>query len=114
MSGGRRPTIDSPSSVMSPSRGFSTPEITRRIVVLPAPFVPSSATISPSWTSRSIPNKTSIGPYEAWTRSSRSNRALPRRGGILLAPAGPAQVGLEHTVLVHDLARRVLRDDPPE
>ncbi|MNT19594.1 hypothetical protein D3C72_1548590 [compost metagenome] len=44
-----------PSKVMLPALGFSNPAKVFRVVVLPAPFAPISATISPSPTVRSMP-----------------------------------------------------------
>ncbi len=41
------------------------PEIARIVVVLPAPLAPRITTISPSFTSRSMPCSTSTGPYPA-------------------------------------------------
>ena len=52
---GGRPTSDSPRSKTSPESGRSSPEITRSVVVLPAPLAPISATTSPSGTSIEMP-----------------------------------------------------------
>jgi hypothetical protein len=43
----RSPTIDWPSNATLPSATGTMPEMARRVVVLPAPFEPISATISP-------------------------------------------------------------------
>ena len=53
-----RPLIDVPArsrppNAMLPAIGSTMPETARRVVVLPAPFAPSSATTSPSPTLRS-------------------------------------------------------------
>ena len=50
----------SPSKRISPPAGASRPEMVRRVVVLPAPFVPTSATISAAATC-------SVTPRSAWT-----------------------------------------------
>ena len=54
------PLSDLPSMRMSPSRGRSSPLTVRRVVVLPAPLAPISATISPG----SIESEM---PFSAWT-----------------------------------------------
>ena len=43
-------------------RGRSTPEMARLSVDFPAPFEPSTATISPSFTARSMPRRISVAP----------------------------------------------------
>ena len=48
-----------PSNSTVPSRGWSSPLIVLRVVVLPAPLEPMSVTISPRPTSRSM-------PWSAW------------------------------------------------
>ena len=53
-----------PFSRTTPRSGTASPLITRSAVDLPAPFVPSSATVSPFWTSKSTPKSTWTGPYE--------------------------------------------------
>src|SRR5699024_657181 len=46
--------------------------MTRVSVDLPAPFSPTSATISPGWIAMSIPRRTSFSPNDLWMlRSSR-------------------------------------------
>ncbi len=47
--------MSAPSNQMEPSRGCIRPLIVFSVVVLPAPFAPISVTISPGWTSMSIP-----------------------------------------------------------
>jgi len=58
---GRRPSIRSPSSVTVPSRGFSRPATTFRIVDLPAPFGPITQHNVPDSTVIEIPFRMS-GP----------------------------------------------------
>src|SRR6476659_2553574 len=63
MSYGRRPTISRPKADTDPVSGRKNPVIRLKLVVLPAPFGPISATVSPSftekptsWTARNPPN----------------------------------------------------------
>ena len=51
-----------PSMVTEPASGLSRPEIVSRVVVLPAPFGPSSATTSPGRTSISSSRTTATPP----------------------------------------------------
>jgi hypothetical protein len=51
-----------PAKRMEPRVARSTPEIVRLSVDFPAPFEPSTATISPAATSRSMPRSTSLAP----------------------------------------------------
>src|ERR1700728_2696963 len=57
----------SPPSLMLPCRASISPTSDLRKVVLPAPLVPSSNTVSPARTSRSTPHSTCIVPYPAST-----------------------------------------------
>jgi hypothetical protein len=50
-----RPSSRSPSSSMRPARTGRSPLIARRVVVLPAPLAPISATASPWRTSSETP-----------------------------------------------------------
>ena len=52
----------SPSNWMVPLRGRSRPEIVFSVVDLPAPFAPSSVTISPSPTASDTPLRAWIAP----------------------------------------------------
>ena len=51
-----------PAKWIVPLRGRFNPEIVRNVVVLPAPFAPSNATISPSSTFRLTPRSARIVP----------------------------------------------------
>jgi hypothetical protein len=48
--------------LIAPERGVSSPAIARKVVDLPAPFAPISATISPSLTSIEMPRQTDSSP----------------------------------------------------
>ena len=50
------PVMSVPSSVMPPRHGRSAPAIVISSVVLPAPFAPTRATVSPAASSRLTPN----------------------------------------------------------
>ena len=50
--GGDTATMSSPSNWTSPDIGLMMPEMTRSVVVLPAPLAPSRATTSPGATVR--------------------------------------------------------------
>ncbi len=58
---GSRPSV-SPANRTDPAPIGNRPETVRSSVVLPAPFGPSSATISPGHTAKSIPCSTTILP----------------------------------------------------
>ena len=51
-----------PSKVIEPGDGRSMPETVFCVVVLPAPFAPSSATISPSLDVEAMPLSARIAP----------------------------------------------------
>src|SRR5689334_6726267 len=67
-----------PSSTIAPLVASCTPAIALSSVDLPAPLVPRSATISPSSTSKSTPNRTCTPPSYTTSRS--------RTTSILLRP----------------------------
>src|SRR5574338_372298 len=75
----------------------------RRVVDFPAPLAPSTVTISPWWTARSIPCSASTLPY--LTRSWRVSRSVSRTSGLLRA-----QVGLDHPGIALDRRGRPLGD----
>src|SRR5512132_174761 len=98
---GLRRAIPRPAKTMSPDVRVML-EIARSVVVLPAPFAPRSATTSPSSTRSETPWSARMGPYRAWTSFSSSS-------GILAS-----EIGLDHVGVLLHLARRSLRDLPPE
>jgi hypothetical protein len=55
-------SIAAPFMRIVPALGRTSPEIARSIVVLPAPFAPSSVTTSPALTSRLTPRNAVIAP----------------------------------------------------
>ncbi len=62
MSLARSPVISRPSSVIEPALARTSPEIVFSVVVLPAPLAPSSVTIWPRLTSRSMPLRARMRP----------------------------------------------------
>ena len=72
-----------PLSRTTPRAGVPSPAMARRIVDLPAPFVPSSASTSPLRTSKPTSKSTCTGPYEKST--SATCRAGISVGCLLLA-----------------------------
>src|SRR3954454_8159076 len=87
---------------MAPSRLRRMPMTARRVVVLPAPLRPSSATVSPSRMSRSTPCSTWLSPYQACRpRTSRKGTSL------MLA----SHVGLAHLRVLADLVVTALGED---
>ena len=79
------PVTSRPPSSSRPERSGWTPAATRSVVVLPAPFGPSSATTWPAATLRSTPCRTEIPSYPA--RTSRSSSSAPA------PPLGPGGSG---------------------
>src|SRR5215831_5756054 len=61
-----------PSSVMEPLRLASRPMIARMVVVLPAPLRPRSVTTSPAFTSKVMPCRMWLSPYQACTSPTAS------------------------------------------
>src|SRR4051794_25254432 len=62
---------------MRPESAFRTPEISPISVVLPAPFGPMSAWISPAWTSRPTASVATTPPKRLLSLSRRST-SFPR------------------------------------
>src|SRR2546427_12256615 len=85
------------------------PMMTLKVVDLPAPFGPITATTSPAFTWSETSWRTWRDPYPASTWwSSRSARALETAPAAILAPA--AEVGLEDALVALDLGGRPLGD----
>src|SRR5438477_506864 len=87
---------DCPLKSTSPLRGRTTPPMQRRVVVLPAPLLPSRVTISFSCTPREREKRTWTSPYPA---------SIPRTSSMLLP-----QVRLHHRRVLHHLLRRARGD----
>ena len=59
---GSAPVMFSPSKVMEPPEGFTSPAMARSVELLPAPLAPMSVTISPRRTSKEMPLTASMPP----------------------------------------------------
>src|SRR5215510_14153169 len=99
------PTSEPPSKTTSPSRGTRSPEMARRVVVLPAPLLPRRATTSPSPTWKVTPFKARISPYDTWRFLTSSTLGVhPRR------PLAPAEIGFDDARVLLHLGGAPLRD----
>src|SRR5436305_824768 len=103
-------SVCAPSNWIAPRHGRSTPEIARLSVDFPAPFEPSTATISPGATTRSMPRRISVAPYPA------CSPVIARIGSAIGSPAHPArravtEIGFDHARIGRDRLRRACRDD---
>src|ERR1700681_3043873 len=97
-SSGCSPSSGLPANRIVPDDGAITREIALSVVLLPAPFAPSSDTISPSATTSEMPCSASTAPYRAtrsWISSS-IERAAEIRG--------------DHVGVARDLLGRSFRD----
>src|SRR5260370_38655063 len=99
--------MSEPSMLIVPDQGRSAPAITDSSVVLPAPFAPTSATVSPAARSRLTPNSAWKSAYPAsspWTESvlsviAPSAAVIARVSCHRTAEVGAADGGvLEHPV----------------
>src|SRR5690606_8689773 len=86
-----RPVIGLPSNVMRPPRGRTSPDTAFSVVVLPTPFPPSRATISPCSTFRLRSVSTFARPYDT-ARCSMRNMLVPL-----------SEVGGQHPGIARDL-----------
>src|SRR5437867_15178 len=112
--GASRSPMGRPAKRISPLRGATSPAIVLRSVVLPAPFAPMSATISPGRTWSETPWRASTpAPYA--TSTSRMSRSAPSRetGGAGSAPTVVLpEVGFDHLLIPREHVR--LRREPGE
>src|SRR5439155_4568417 len=102
---GRAPWMGTPAKMMQPRDGRSRPEIARLRVDLPAPFEPTTATISPCCTVRSTPCRISAPPYPAWSPLTA------RTGSGILRRRAAAEIGLYHARIGCNGLRRTFRND---
>src|SRR5262245_20936215 len=78
-----RPINSSPWNLIEPRRLASMPMMARMVVVLPAPLRPSKVTTSPEFTSKLMPCRTWLSPYQplrSRTLSSASAMTRPHVG----------------------------------
>src|SRR5262245_58661760 len=107
-SGGSRLPSGRPSKRISPARGATRPAMALRSVVLPAPFAPTSATISPGRTSSEAPWRArSPAPYAT---SSPRTSASGVPGRSVAAPARLSEAGSDDLRVPRDLLTRATVD----
>src|SRR6185503_13386095 len=85
-----------PSYLIEPLRLASMPMMARMVVVLPAPLRPSSVTTSPALTSKFMPCRTWLSPYQpctSRTASCASAMSRPHVGFHHLRVLGHFRVG---------------------
>src|SRR3954465_9016199 len=99
-----RPASEAPSKVSEPEVGSISFEMTRRSVVLPAPFGPMTPTASPARTSSVASNSAGKPPYPALTLLTAS-----MRGGLYLGRVS-AQIDLDHLGIARHLGGLAARD----
>ena len=92
----RTPTSDAPSKHDRPPPGASRPESARSVVVLPAPLLPSRATISP------CADPGTRRPSARGSRRSRRARSIPSSMGT--SSMGPSSRGTAAAPRAHDVA----------
>ena len=68
--------VSNPSTSTDPASGASSVQMMRRVVVLPAPFGPSSPKISPGCASKEMPRSTLFGPSVFSRRSTLTAAGL--------------------------------------
>src|SRR5262249_43112500 len=101
-------SMEWPPKRMEPRRARSTPELVRFKADFPAPFEPSTATISLLPTVRSTSSITSAAPKPAastLTERSATRMAGKPRGGTA------AEIGFDHLRIAYHRTRRALRHD---
>src|ERR1019366_6076359 len=100
------PTISSPLKRMLPWRTLHRPEMVLSSVVLPAPFAPMTAMISPARISALMPCNISVFPYPDTICSMASS------GSDELMLIGGAKIGLLHLGVIAHFGRRSLEQQP--
>src|SRR5215469_1974816 len=108
---GDLPVSRSPSSVISPSRGLSSPLMVDSRVDFPAPFGPTTQVIPPCMTWMDTPRRTSPPPYPATTPATSSVQASCARPGdsgcgAVIVFLCRSEVGVKHAAVVADHVRR--------
>src|SRR5262245_1081173 len=88
MRSGLRAINSPPSKAMEPLRSGSSPMMARMVLVLPAPLRPSSVTTSPACTSKVMPCRTWLSPYQPCT-SRTASWASAMAGPVARIRAGP-------------------------
>src|SRR5919204_431411 len=102
----------SPSQRIAPAHGRTRPATQLRSVLLPAPFGPSSATISPGAIDSVTPESTRTSPYPASSPAISSTRVTPH----VAAEVDVDDVGIRRHLRrrpVGDLLAGAQHDDAP-
>src|SRR4051812_33389498 len=103
---GRSPRRERPRSRTSPPASRSAPTIACSVDDLPAPFGPTSPTISPWPIAMSMPRTAGTPPYATWTASSSS-------AGTSDIATAPAEIRVRDVDVLPHLGGRSLRECPP-
>src|SRR5262249_23483589 len=124
---GARPAMSRPITRTEPSIASSRPEIVNSVVVLPAPFGPSSATTSPGCTSRSRSRTPAMLLYPAWMPLSSMSGVVSLMRGLLCDGGGQsdtfarlhlarglAEISADDVGVLAHLVRCAVSDDAPE
>src|SRR6185437_2503647 len=108
MSSERIPRIERPPISTSPALGVTAPMIAINVELLPAPFGPTSPTISPRPTS-SDTSRTAATPPSRTSRPETASAGEASDIRLLHRHPAAAQVGAHHVDVLADLRRRTLR-----
>ncbi len=95
-----------PKTVTEPAVGSERPRIMSIVVVLPAPFGPRKATISPGRMSRSIPRT-------AWTEPKSLRSPVAEIARSLVPPSAPGVDVVVVVVMSSRMGRPAVVDDVP-
>src|SRR5580698_7959811 len=112
-----RPVSGVPSKMMSPDSGRSCPQTQLNKVVLPAPFGPTSPTLSPGATSKVMVCTAWIPPKDLQTpwsrrRGSTSATGTRRRHGALLPVFGFSLACEEQSLEAHRRSSLLVLEHP--
>src|SRR5215472_3307594 len=106
-------SIAAPLKRIVPWKLRTIPEMVRLIVDFPAPFGPSTVTISPRCTAKSTPRRISTPPYPACTPVSESSGSGMRSSRGYAFCCACAQISLDNTRIGGDFLYCPSRDYSP-
>src|SRR5262245_23932472 len=104
-----RPISSWPSNLIEPVRLASMPMMARMVVVLPAPLRPSKVTTSPGFTSKLMPCRTWLSPYQPLRSRTLSCGSAMTRPHVGFDDLGVLRV-LARSTLGQDFAPRQYGD----
>ena len=107
--GGRALAMSAPSTRIVPAIGRTSPEIARSVVVLPAPFGPSSATTSPALDVE-VERRGRPPPRPARRQPFELSTGPPPSANVSVSFAAEPEVGGDHLGVGAHVARRADRD----